>query len=150
MSTRANSHRRPEPTQPPNPFFDGTRLGLEGSMISTLAIAIPSGLHIALSTVLGYASRYADGFPVEAKPFSLIGLLFAAVLAIIAMSMVLFFGGSIPTMGYSVGLVAFMLRWVGKHRGKEKITTTIIATVLGFLIGCGQTRDHSRPVEPSP
>ena len=104
-------------------------------MISTLAIGIPSGLHIALSIILGYAERYADGLATEAKPFSLIGFLFAAVLAVIAMAMVLFFGGSIPTMGYSVGLVAFMLRWVGKRRGKEKLTATVIATVGGLLVG---------------
>jgi len=139
MSMRASSSRRPEPPQPPSPFFDGTRLGLEGSMISTLAIAIPSGLHIALSVVLGYAQRLSDGLPAQARPFSLLGFIFAAILSIVAMSMVLFFGGSIPTMAYSVGLVSYMLRWVGKRRGREKLAASIIAGVLGFLVGCLQS-----------
>ena len=108
-------------------------------MISTLAIAVPSGLHIALSATLGYATRLADGLPEEAKAFTVVGFLFIAVLAVIAMSMLLFFGGSIPTMGYTVGLVSFMLYWVGKRRGREKLTSTILATLLGLLVGCVQS-----------
>jgi hypothetical protein len=129
--------RRPEREvpQPPSAFFDGTRLGLEATMLATLAIAIPAGLHIGLSVVLGYATRYADGLPPAAKAFSLGGFVFASLLAIIAMSMLLFFGGSIPTMAYSMGLVALMLRWVGRRHGRERLTSTILGTVLGLLFG---------------
>ncbi len=126
---------RPQTPRPPNVFFDGTRLGLEGNMLTTLAIAIPSGLHIALSVMLGYASRYADGLPAESKSFALFGFIFAAILAIIAMAMILFFALSIPTMVYSMGLIALMLRWVGKRLPREKLASTIIGSVLGLLIG---------------
>lgn len=127
--------QRKEPPQPPSPFFDGTRLGLEGTMLATLAIAIPGGIHIGLSAVLGYAARYAEGLPAEAKPFTLVGFLFAAVLGIVALSMLFFFAGSIPTMLYSAGLVAYMLRWVGKRRGRERLAATIIGSVMGLLVG---------------
>jgi len=104
-------------------------------MLATLAIAIPSALHIALSTTLGYTVRYADGLPDETKAFTLFGFIFVTILAVIAMAMVMFFGGAIPTMLYSMGLVAFMLRWAGKRRGREKLTSTIIGGVLGLLTG---------------
>jgi len=128
-----------QPPRPPSVFFDGTRLGLEGSMLATLAIAIPGGLHIGLSTILGYAVRYADGVPIEARAFSLFGFIFASLLGVIALAMILFFGGSIPTMMYSMGLVAYMLRWLGKRRGREKLASTIIGSVLGLLIGILET-----------
>ena len=88
--------------RPPSVFFDGTRLGLEGNMLATLGIGIPAGLHISLSAVLGYAVRIQDGLPAQAKPFTLMGFVFGAILAVIAMAMVLFFLLSIPTMrGFS-------------------------------------------------
>jgi hypothetical protein len=127
--------QQPEVPTPPSVFFDGTRLGLEGSMLATLAIAIPAGIHIGLSVTLGYAVRLADGLPAQPRPFSLFTFLFASLLAVIALSMLLFFGGSIPTMGYSMGLIAFMLRWIGKHHGREKLTSTIFGAVLGLLVG---------------
>ncbi|MBL7200639.1 MAG: hypothetical protein ISS56_10845 [Anaerolineae bacterium] len=126
---------RPQVPTPPNVFFDGTRLGLEGTMLATLSVAIPAGLHIALSTMLGYAVRYADGLPEEAKAFSLFGFIFIAILAIVAMAMVMFFGGAISTMAYSMGLVALMLRWVGKRRGRERMTSTIFGAVMGLIAG---------------
>lgn len=126
---------RPEAPRPPNPFFDGTRLGLEGTMLATLAIAIPASLHIALSTTLGYATRYAQGLPAEQKPFTLFGFLFAALLAVVACSMLMFFGGAITTMAYSAGLVALMLRWAGKRWGRERLAGTIIGAVTGLLNG---------------
>lgn len=124
-----------EPARPPSVFFDGTRLGLEGTMLATLTIAIPAGLHIGLSVILGYAQRYADGLPAEARPFSLFGYLFASILAIIAVSMLMFFGGSIPTMLYSMGLIAYMLRRIAKHRQKVKLVSTIIGSVCGLIGG---------------
>jgi riboflavin transporter FmnP len=108
-------------------------------MLSTLAIAIPAGLHIALSANLGYTARFAEGLPAEAKAFSLVGFFFTAIMAIIAMSMLLFFGGSIPTMAYSVGLVSLMLRWVGKRWGREKLAASIIGGVMGLAVGCLET-----------
>jgi len=128
-----------QPPRPPSVFFDGTRLGLEGSMLATLLVAIPGGLHIGLSTILGYAVRYADGLPAEARAFSLFGFIFASLLGVIALAMILFFGGSIPTMMYSMGLVAYMLRWLGKRRGREKLASTIIGGVLGLLVGVLET-----------
>ena len=129
------ARHQPLPPQPPNAFFDGTRLGLEGSMLATLAITIPAGVHIALAVTLGYAVRYAEGLPTQAKPFSLSGFVFALLLAIIALAMLQFFVGSIPTMGYSVALVVVMLGWVGKRRGREKLASTIGGIVCGLLIG---------------
>jgi len=126
---------QPTPPQPPNAFFDGTRLGLEGSMLTTLAVAIPAGVHIALAATLGYAVRYAEGLPTQANPFSLSGFVFTWLLAVIALAMLQFFVGSIPAMGYSVALVAAMLRWVGKRRGREKLVSTIAGSVCGLLIG---------------
>jgi hypothetical protein len=114
-------------------------LGLEGNMLTTLTLAIPSGLHISLSVMLGYAVRYAEGLPVESKPFALFGFIFGALLAIIAMAMLLFFVLSIPTMLYSMGLIAIMLRWVGKRWPREKLASTIIGGVMGLLIGIGST-----------
>jgi hypothetical protein len=127
--------RQPQPPQPPSAFFDGTRLGLEGSMLATLIVAIPAGVHIALAATLGYAVRYVDGLPAQANPFSLSGFIFAWLLAIIALAMLGFFVGSIPTMGYSVVLVVVMLRWVGKRRGREKLVSTIAGSVCGLLTG---------------
>jgi len=120
---------------PPNVFFDGTRLGLESSMITTLATAVPGGLHTALSIVLGHAVRLSDGLPAEMNEFSLFGFLFASILSIVAISMLEFFAGTIPIMGYSMGLVAYMLHWMRKRRAKEKLTATIIGGVLGLLSG---------------
>lgn len=121
---------------PPNPFFDGTRLGLEGTMLSTLGIGIPAGLHIALSATLGYATRL--GFmPEEAKAFTLMGFIFISILALVAMAMVLFFMLAIPTMAYSMILVATMLQWMRKFRGREKVVPTIVGAILGLLVGVG-------------
>jgi uncharacterized protein YacL len=119
----------------PNPFFDGTRLGLEGNMLATLAIAIPAGLHIALSVLTGYAVRYSVGMPEGPAKFSVFGFVFTSILAIVAMSMVMFFMLAIPTMVYSMGLVAFMLRWIGKHRQRIPMTSAIIGAVLGLIVG---------------
>lgn len=127
--------RQVEVPQPPSVFFDGTRLGLEGNMLVTLGIGIPAGLHIALSAVLGYASRLQDGLPAQAKQFTIMGFLFAAILSIIAMAMVLFFAMAIPTMIYSMVLIAFMLRWVGKRWPREKLASTIIGAVMGLIVG---------------
>jgi hypothetical protein len=124
------------PPPPPSPFFDGTRLGLEGTMLSTLAIGIPAGLQIALSVVLGYAMRL-DRFNSQPKAFSAMGFIFISILAIVAMAMVLFFLLAIPTMIYSMILVATMLRWMRTFRGREKVVPTIVGAILGFLIGVG-------------
>jgi hypothetical protein len=124
-----------EATRPPNVFFDGTRLGLEGGMLSTLIIAGLGGLYIGLSTTLGYAVRYADGLPDQAKPFAFFGFFFTSILAFLALAMLLFFGTSIPTMAYSMALVWGMLRWVGKRWGREKLVSTLFGAALGLLTG---------------
>ena len=121
--------------RPPNVFFDGTRLGLEGNMLATLGIGIPAGLHISLGVGLGYARRLAEELPTQAKSFTLMGFLFGAVLAIIAMTMVLFFLLAIPTMAYSMVLIALMLRWVGKRWPRQKLASTIIGSLMGLLVG---------------
>jgi RsiW-degrading membrane proteinase PrsW (M82 family) len=104
-------------------------------MLVTLGIGIPAGLHIALSAILGYAARLEDGLPAQANQFTVMGFLFASALAIIAMAMVLFFALAIPTMAYSMGLVAFMLRWVGKRRPREKLVSAISGAVMGLIVG---------------
>jgi hypothetical protein len=126
----------PAAPAPPNAFFDGTRLGLEGTMLSTLAIGVPAGLHIALSATLGYATRL-DSLSQEPKAFSLMGFLFISILALVAMAMVLFFLLAIPTMAYSMLLVATMLQWMRKFRGREKVVPTIVGAVLGLIVGTG-------------
>jgi cellulose synthase/poly-beta-1,6-N-acetylglucosamine synthase-like glycosyltransferase len=116
-------------------FFDGIRLGLEGSMLVVLGIGIPSGLHIALSAILGYAVRLSDGFPAQANQFAPGGFLFVAVLATIAMAMVMFFLLAVPTMAYSMVLVAAMLRWVGKRWPRQKLASTIAGAAMGLVVG---------------
>ena len=128
--------QRPVPPQPPNPFFDGTRLGLEGTMFTTLAVAIPAAIHIAIAVNLGYAVRL-DDIPQDPRALSIMGIVMVTILAVVAMAMVMFFMLAIPVMAYSMGLVAFMLRWVGKRRRKEKLTSAIIGAVLGLLVGLG-------------
>lgn len=134
-----NYSRGPQQPRPPNPFFDGTRLGLEGNMLATLGIAIPAGLHIALSAILGYAVRYEDLAGVEPRLFALFGFIMGSLLAIIGMSMLLFFVLSIPTMAYSILLVMIMLRWVGQRLPREKLSSTIMGGVMGLLIGVGSS-----------
>jgi hypothetical protein len=130
--------RTPPPSAPtpPNAFFDGTRLGLEGTMLSTLAIGIPAGLHIALSATLGYATRL-ESLTQDPRAFSLMGFIFTSILTLVAMAMVLFFLLAIPTMAYSIILVATMLQWMRKFRGREKVVPTIVGAVLGLLVGVG-------------
>ena len=128
-------NQQSEATRPPSVFFDGTRLGLEGSMLSTLIMAGIGGLHIGLSTTLGYAVRYAEGLPDQAKSFAFFGFLFVFFLAFLALAIVLFFGTSIPTMAYSMGLVWGMLRWAGKRWGRDKLASTLFGAVLGLLTG---------------
>jgi len=124
-----------QPVQPPNVFFDGTRLGLEGSMLSTLVVAGLGGLHIALSAVLGFLVRYEEGMPAEAKQFTFFSFLFVSILAIVALAMVLFFGSAIPTMAYAMALVSGMLRWVGKRWPKVRLWSTIFGAACGLLAG---------------
>jgi hypothetical protein len=132
--------RPPQPAAPtpPNPFFDGTRLGLEGTMLATLGIGVPAGLHIALSATLGYAARL-ESMAEEPRTFTLMGFIFISILALVAMAMVLFFLLAIPTMAYSMILVATMLQWMRKFRGREKVVPTIVGAVLGLLVGVGSS-----------
>jgi Zn-dependent protease len=113
-------------------------------MLATLGIGIPAGLHISLSAALGYAVRLQDGLPPQADPFTLMGFVFGAILAVIAMAMVLFFLLAIPTMAYSMTLIAFMLRWVGKRWPRQRLASTVIGGVLGLLVGLAVSlaRDH--------
>lgn len=121
--------------QPPNVFFDGTRLGLEGNMLSTLIVAGLGGLQIGLSVTLGYAVRISEGLPDQAKPFALFGFLLTSGLAMLALAMVLFFSTSIPTMAYSMLLVWGMLRWVGKRWGRDKLASTLLGAAAGLVTG---------------
>jgi hypothetical protein len=121
--------------QMPSAFFDGMRLGLEGAMLGTLAIAIPAGMHIGLSATLGYAVRYADGLPAESGSFSFFGFFFPALLGVIFLAMALFFAGVMPTMLYTIGLVAFMMRWLAKGRGQVRRTSIVLGGVLGLIVG---------------
>ena len=70
------------PPRPPSVFFDGTRLGLEGNMVATLILAIPAGIHIAISAMLRYTVRFEDLARVEPGSFSGAGLIFISILAI--------------------------------------------------------------------
>jgi hypothetical protein len=106
-------------------------------MLATLGIGIPAGLHISLSLALGYAQRLQEGLPAEARQFTVMGFVFGAILAVIVTAMILFFLLAIPTMAYSMGLVALMLRWVGKRWPRQKLASTVIGGLLGLLVGLG-------------
>lgn len=127
-------NERQSPPAPPNVFFDGTRLGLEGTMIAALIVAIPAGLQSGLSATLGYLVRYAE-MPAEPKAFSFGGLIWGWLLAALPICMILFFGGAIPTMLSNMGLVAYMLRWLRKRRGKDRLAATVAGAVLGLFSG---------------
>jgi Na+-driven multidrug efflux pump len=105
-------------------------------MFATLAVALPAAIHIAVSVNLGYAVRLQD-LPQEPRTLSIMGIVFTAILAVVAMAMVMFFLLAIPVMAYGMALVAFMLRWVGKRRPKEKLTSTILGALLGLIVGLG-------------
>ena len=122
-------------TAPPNVLFDGTRLGLEATMITALCIAIPAGLHSGLSATLGYFTRYAELLAVEAKSFALGSFIFSSLAGVLVMCMMLFFGIAIPTMLYTMGLVVFSLNWLKKRRGRDKLANAIVGGILGFLFG---------------
>jgi hypothetical protein len=107
-------------------------------MLSTLAMAVPAAVHIAVSVNLGYAVRIQE-LPQDPRTLSLMGIVFVTILGLVAMAMVMFFMLAIPTMAYSMGLVAFMLRWVGKRRQRVKLTSTVIGAVLGLLVGLGSS-----------
>jgi hypothetical protein len=105
-------------------------------MFSTLAMAIPAAIHIAIAVNLGYAVRLQD-LPRDPRTLSIMGVVGVTILALVAMAMIMFFMLAIPVMAYSMALVAYMLRWVGKRRRKEKLTSTIIGAILGLLVGLG-------------
>jgi hypothetical protein len=106
-------------------------------MLATMVVAGLGGLHIGLSSVLGFLVRYEQGLPVEAKPFALVSFLFVSALAMVALAMALFFGSAIPTMAYSMALVAGMLRWIGKRWPKVRLWSTVFGAVAGLLVGAG-------------
>jgi hypothetical protein len=129
------SPRSQQGPQMPSAFFDGIELGLEATMFSILAIAIPASAHVGLSATLGYAVRYTDGVVLEPRSFSLFGFLSASLLAFVAITMAMFSGIVIPTMLYSAGLVAYMLRWLGKRRGHVRRASIILGCALGLAVG---------------
>jgi len=138
MHTQNAPYRYNDKTAPPGPpdiLFDGTRLGLEATLISALGVAIPVGILAGLSTSLGYLERYAEGMPVEARAFSPAGFIFASLLAFFVLTIAMFFGSAIPTMLYNMGLVAYMLRWLRKRRGRDKLASTIAGGILGLFSG---------------
>lgn len=124
-------------TQPtlPNVFFDGTRLGLEAAMITALSIGVLSGIQVSLSSAMGYFVRYADGLPAAAHPVTLGGFVGIWLIAFLAVTMILFFGGAIPVMAYTMGLVSLMLYRLRKRRGRERLVGAIGGGLLGCLCG---------------
>jgi len=62
-------------------------------------------------------------------------LVFVAILAVVALSMIMFFMLAIPTMAYSMGLVSFMLRWAGKRSRRERLVSTVVGSAMGLLVG---------------
>lgn len=120
---------------PPNVLFDGTRLGLEATLISGLCFAIPAGLQCGLSITLGYFVRVADGLPDTADPFVLGRFFWMSLFSAFILTMILFFSTSIPTMLYTLGLVQFSLFWLRKRKGHDKRANAIAGAILGFLFG---------------
>jgi hypothetical protein len=119
----------------PSPFYDGIELGVEASMFTVLAIAIPAGAHVGLSAALGYATRYVDGMVIESQAFSFSGFVFAWVLAFIALALALFACAAIPTLLYNGVLVALMLRLLRRRRERLKQISIILGSLLGLLLG---------------
>lgn len=108
-------------------------------MIASLGVATPIGLLGGLSVSLGYLVRavgpYAESMPAEPKAFSLFGFIFAWLAALFILTIAMFFGSAIPSMLYSMSLVACMLHWLRGRRGREKLVSTVLGGVLGFLFG---------------
>ena len=121
------------PPSPPNILFDGTRLGLEATMLVGLCVAIPGGVQTALSVTLGYFTRYARGLPASPHPFALGTFVFAWLASVIILSMIMFFGSSIPTMFYTMLTVRFALFWLRKRKKNDKRASAIAGGVLAFL-----------------
>lgn len=135
MQTFYQHNDRTASPSPPNVLFDGTRLGLEATMITSLCVAIPAGLQSGLGATLGYLSRYSDGLAVEANAFSLGSFIFSSLAGMLVLCMAMFFGTAIPTMLYTMGLVSFSLRWLRKRRSRDKLANAIAGGILGFLFG---------------
>lgn len=120
---------------PPNVLFDGTRLGLEATLLSELCFAVPAGLQCGLSITLGYFVRIADGLPDTANPFALGRFLWMSLVSAFILIMILFFSTAIPTMLYTMGLVRFSLFWLRKRKGHDKRANAIAGAILAFLFG---------------
>lgn len=126
---------RTAPPSPPNVFFDGTRLGLEATMITSLSIAIPAGLHSGLSSNLGFFTRYADVAAVVPRAFTVGSFIWASLGGMLVLCMAMFFGTAIPTMLYTMGLVQFSLFWLRKRWKRDKLANAIAGGILGLLFG---------------
>ena len=137
MTIRSSPHdRRPEPPQPPSVFFDGTRLGLEATMLAVLATVVPGGLHLGLSTALGQLARYAPSAASPIEGFNPFRFLFASLMGIVGLAVFMFFVEAIPTMAYGMGSVALVLHWPRRWRGQERRVSTVVGTVAGLVVGC--------------
>lgn len=120
------------PPTPPNILFDGTRLGLEATLLNGLCFAVPAGLHCGLSITLGYFGRLAD-MPQIASPFSIGRFFWMSLFSTLVLVMILFFSTAIPTMLYTMGLVRFALFWLSKRKGHDRRANAIVGGILGFL-----------------
>jgi hypothetical protein len=116
-------------------LFDGTRLGLEATMITALCVAIPAGLQSGLSANLGYLVRYSEGLVVGGKAFSFGSFIFSSLAGMLVLCMMMFFGIAIPTMLYTMGLVTFSLQWLRKRRGRDRLANVIVGAILALLFG---------------
>jgi hypothetical protein len=116
-------------------FFDGTRLGLEATMLAVLATVVPSGLHLGLSSAMGQLARYAPDTASPIEGFSPFGFVFASLLGMLGLSVLMFFVEAIPTMACSMGLVSLVLHWPRQWRGQERRVSTVVGTVVGLIIG---------------
>jgi hypothetical protein len=135
QNTRYQYDSRTAPPSPPNVLFDGTRLGLEATMITALSVAIPAGIQIGLSANLGYLTRLAEGVTTGGKAFTLGPFIFSSLAGILVLCMVMFFGIAIPTMFYTMGLVWFSLQWLRKRLSRDKLANAIAGGILAFLFG---------------
>jgi|GEM_PF-6648249 len=120
------------PPSPPNMLFDGTRLGLEATLLSGLCLAVPAGLHCGLSITLGYFARLTD-MPAMADPFSVGRFFWMSLISAFILVMILFFSMAIPTMLYTIGLVRFSLFWLRKRKGHDRRANAVMGGILAFL-----------------
>ena len=126
-----------EKTSPPGPpdiLFDGTRLGIEASLMTALSVALLASVHCGLSVALGYFTRYTEA-AVELQPFSLFRFILTVPIAAISLGSILFLLQTPSNMLCTMGLVSYMLYHLKRRRSHERLIGALLGGLLGLLFG---------------